>query len=214
VLDDGFQHVRLARNLDVLMTTPGEIMDGRVLPFGRLREGAEAASHADVLVVAGATDSDAAAEARSLGIARSCGAMRVLEAAEWVEPAPDPPVDLARLLAEHAPVVAVAGVAHPSRFFEGLESQGWVVTRRIPLADHHWFTASDVARIAAAVDESGARIVMTTEKDVVKLERLRPLPFPLASVPMRLQVEPATAVDRWIADARNGHDTLSQGERR
>ncbi len=193
VLDDGFQHVRLARDLDVLMTTPGEIMEGRVLPLGRLREGAAAAAHADVLVVTGATASDAAAEAQSLGIAQSCGAMRVLGAAEWVT---------------RRTRRSISRVCSPStglwwwwlawrtrqRFFEGLEAEGWVVTR-IPLADHHWFTASDVARIAAAVHESGARMVMATEKDVVKLERLMPLPFPLVSVPMRLHIEPPSALD-------------------
>ena len=51
VLDDGFQHVQLARDLDMLMTSPGEITGGRVLPFGRLREPIGAAARAHVVVV-------------------------------------------------------------------------------------------------------------------------------------------------------------------
>ncbi|MGH9173167.1 MAG: tetraacyldisaccharide 4'-kinase, partial [Vicinamibacterales bacterium] len=68
VLDDGFQHVQLARDLDVLMTTPGEAANGRVLPFGRLREAANAAARADVVVVVDTDLAGARTEAWALGI--------------------------------------------------------------------------------------------------------------------------------------------------
>jgi tetraacyldisaccharide 4'-kinase len=214
VLDDGFQHVRLARDVDVLVTTPGEIMGGRVLPFGRLREGAEAAAHADVLVVVGASRSDAATEAARLGVTQSCGAARVEGPAEVVAPGSGEHVDLERLRVEHARVVAVAGIAHPERFFDGLETQGWVVARRMPFADHHWFTARDLGRIAAAVADSGARIVLTTDKDAVKLESLGPFPCTVARVPMRLDLDPASALDAWISQARaRRHAATPEGGR-
>ena len=60
VLDDGFQHIELARDLDILVTTVGEIPQGRVLPMGRLREPIDAAARAHVLVVSGATAGAAA----------------------------------------------------------------------------------------------------------------------------------------------------------
>src|SRR5689334_300207 len=61
ILDDGFQHIELARNLDVLVTTIGEIPNGKVLPMGRLREPIDAAARAQVLVVSDATAGAASA---------------------------------------------------------------------------------------------------------------------------------------------------------
>ncbi|MGH9385902.1 MAG: tetraacyldisaccharide 4'-kinase [Vicinamibacterales bacterium] len=80
VLDDGFQHVGLARDLDVLVTTIGEIPQGRVIPRGRLREAMDAAARAHLLVVTGATAGAASAEAWALGISQSCGVERQLGA--------------------------------------------------------------------------------------------------------------------------------------
>ena len=73
VLDDGFQHIELARQLDILVTTVGEIPNGRVMPLGRLREPMDAAARAHFLVVTDATAGAASAEAWTLGISQSCG---------------------------------------------------------------------------------------------------------------------------------------------
>src|SRR5688572_17285152 len=78
LLDDGFQHLELARNLDVLVTTIGEIPNGRVLPVGRLREPIDAAARAHFLVVSDATSGAASSEAWTLDIQQSCGALRKL----------------------------------------------------------------------------------------------------------------------------------------
>ena len=81
VLDDGFQHIELARQLDILVTTVGEIPNGRVIPLGRLREPMDAAARAHFLVVTDATAGAASAEAWTLGISQSCGSRRMLGAA-------------------------------------------------------------------------------------------------------------------------------------
>ena len=70
VLDDGFQHLELARDLDILVTSVGEIPNGQVIPSGRLREPIDAAARAQVLVVSDATAGAAAAEAWALGISQ------------------------------------------------------------------------------------------------------------------------------------------------
>jgi tetraacyldisaccharide 4'-kinase len=188
VLDDGFQHVGLARDLDILVSGRGEIENGRVLPAGRLREPVAAAARAHVVIVLGADAAAAAGEAWALGIGESCGARRVLG---------EPIVSAAgdgQLAADRSwPVVAVAGIARPSRFFEALEGAGWTIGRQLPFADHHAFTPADVASIAAAVAVSVSRasLVVTTEKDAVRFEALGALPFALARVPMSVEF------DRW-----------------
>ncbi len=214
VLDDGYQHVQLARDVNVLVTTPDEIASGRVLPFGRLRESAAAAVHADVVAVVGSSAAAAAIEARRLGVARSCGATRVLGPATLVAAQAGAAVDPEQVRTERWPAVAVAGIAHPDGFFEGLDTQGWMVAYRLPFPDHHWYTLRDIARIGAAVRDAGARVVLTTAKDAVKLETLGPLPFPLALVPLRLEVDPAASLDAWIEQARGPVPVVPLEDRR
>jgi tetraacyldisaccharide 4'-kinase len=198
VLDDGFQHMQVARDVDLLVTSPGEIERGRVLPFGRLREGAEAAAAAHGIVVVGAMAADAAAEAARLGVAESCGARRVLDAPALVAPVPAGTPDPHEALSEHMPVVAAAGIAYPERFFDGLREQGWALAGTLAFPDHHWYTTGDVTRLFELADAHGVRLVLVTGKDAVKLEALGPLPVGVASVPMHLEVDPGSAIDRWI----------------
>jgi len=173
LLDDGFQHVSLARDLDVLVTTVGEIAGGHVLPRGRLREPADAASRADVLVVMGAGRAAALEEARALGIRTACGAARVLGA----------PLPIGSPSGETgSPVVVACGIANPQRFVDDVEAAGHHVARAVTFPDHHAFSPRDVSRIAAAV--------LTTDKDAVRFEAVGPLPFPLFRVPLRLAVDP------------------------
>ena len=91
LLDDGFQHFNLARDLDVLVTAPGEIGGGRVVPQGRLREPRDAAARAHVLVVMGATAGAAVTEGWALGVGLACGAERVLGKPCLVGPGPQAP---------------------------------------------------------------------------------------------------------------------------
>jgi tetraacyldisaccharide 4'-kinase len=182
VLDDGFQHIELARDLDVLVTTIGEIPNGRVIPMGKLREPSDAAARAHVLVVSDATAGAASAEAWNLGIQQSCGMLRVL--GEPVSIRLEPP-------SGGLPVLAVAGIAHPDRFATMLRDAGWHVADSMAFADHHRYTAKDLAAIGAKLKASGADVVFTTDKDAVRLERFAPLPFPACRVPLTVQFDPS-----------------------
>jgi tetraacyldisaccharide 4'-kinase len=177
VLDDGFQHVQLARDLDVLMTRAGEIASDRPLPFGRLREDASAAARADVLVVIDADLATARQEAFELGVSQVLAARKVLAGAAVSETSP--PLSL----------VAVAGIARSEQFFEMLRAAGHTLAQTIAYADHHRYDGRDVARLAEAVRSSGAAGVVTTEKDAVRFDALQPLPFTLVVAPMDLAFE-------------------------
>lgn len=184
VLDDGFQHVQLARDLDVLVTTMGEIPRGRVIPMGRLREPVDAAARAQVLVVSDATAGAASTEAWSLGISQSCGARRTLGA----------PVAVGNGRDGINKVLAVAGVANPARFVDALGDSGWTVADSVFFPDHHRFARADIERIASKVQTSGADAVFTTDKDAVRFEALGALPFALYRVPLVVTFEPAEAL--------------------
>jgi tetraacyldisaccharide 4'-kinase len=206
VLDDGFQHLALARDLDVLVTIAGEIPNGQVLPRGRLREPADAAARAHVLVVMDATAGAASAEAWTLGISEACGARRVIGEPRSVgrlEPG------AGNRIAEETPrVLLVAGIANPQRFAADVRTAGWTVVGEQWFPDHHAFTAGDVARISTKIAEVGADAVFTTGKDAVRFEALGSTPFPLYTVPLTVEFDPPTVLFDRIAtvlSARSAH---------
>jgi tetraacyldisaccharide 4'-kinase len=191
VLDDGFQHVGLARDLDVLVTTIGEIPQGRVIPFGRLREPMDAAARAHLLIVNGATPGAALAEAWALGISQSCGAARQLGEPIAIS-ASQPEANSESRIANS--VLAVAGIAHPERFGEALKSAGWQVAGVLGFPDHHRYSNADIEKIDKARVAAGAQAVFTTDKDAVRFEMNGGLPFALYRVPQTMRFDPAEAL--------------------
>ena len=185
VLDDGFQHVELARSLDILVTTIGEIPNGKVIPAGRLREPIDAAARAHLLVVSDAIAGAASAEAWRLGIQQSCGAARRLGPPIRLSSDATDPVDPRDL-----GVLAIAGIAHPDRFFDSLKAAGYTLVGEMRFRDHHRYTVNDVAAIHAQLETSGADIVLTTDKDAVRLEGFAPLPFAIYRVPLVVEFDP------------------------
>jgi tetraacyldisaccharide 4'-kinase len=185
LLDDGFQHIELARNLDVLVTTIGEIPNGRVMPLGRLREPVDAAARAHFLVVSDATSGAASSEAWALGIQQSCGSLRTL----------GNPVSLSGGLkpAATSKILAVAGIAHPDRLVTMLRDAGWNVVETMAFKDHHRYSAADVAAIGTKMTSANADVVFTTDKDAVRLEGLS-LPFEAYRVPLQLEFDPPDAL--------------------
>ena len=193
ILDDGFQHIELARSLDVLVTTIGEIPNGRVIPMGKLREPKDAAARAHFLVVSDATPGAAASEAWTLGIQQSCGALRMLGEpvlirlqADTTDRTDSPGCPASAGLK----VLAVAGIAHPDRFVAKLRDAGWNVVDSMTFRDHHRYTATDISAIDTRLKASGAEVVFTTEKDAVRLEARGPLPFDAYRVPLVVQFDP------------------------
>jgi tetraacyldisaccharide 4'-kinase len=77
---------------------------------------------------------------------------------------------------------------------------GFDVAGELAFGDHHPYVAADVARIAQQARAAGAAIVLTTEKDLVRLLPLRPWPFRLAVRPMSVRVEPADRFASWVCE--------------
>jgi tetraacyldisaccharide 4'-kinase len=194
VLDDGFQHLTLARGTDLLIVSADDLADARTLPTGRLREPLAAASAAHAVLVPAGTDEHARTVAASLGVAaafrlvRRTGEPRRLDLLGASAPA-----------RASVPVLAVAGVARPDRFFEELRAAGWDVKRTVPFPDHYRFSRADAAALAEAARAAGARAIVTTEKDLVRLLPFRPLPLPVMWLPLTAGLEPASAFRAWLA---------------
>jgi tetraacyldisaccharide 4'-kinase len=194
LLDDGFQHVTLARDIDLAVVTGADEQD-RPMPRGRLRESFGAIRHAHAVIVLGEPPAAAAALAVRWGIAHAFTATARPAVARAVEPWGG-----AVRLPRDRPVVALAGIARPEAFFADLEAAGWRLAARLAFRDHQPFTPADVAAIAARVRETGADAVLTTEKDAVRLLPLRPLGFAAAFVPLVMAIEPADVFVPWLLD--------------
>lgn len=187
LLDDGFQHVSLHRDLDLVVIAP-EDLRGRRAPFGRLRESASALGAADAVIV----DGELGEADRGLISAPVFALQRSLGAPVPLQPgqaAPD----------AGAPVVALAGIANPARFARALESYGWRVTRLLGFRDHHRYSITDFATMASALRDTGAQAILTTEKDAMRLLAWRPLPVPVAAVPLTARVDPQAGFEAWFA---------------
>jgi tetraacyldisaccharide 4'-kinase len=179
VLDDGFQHFRLMRDLDLLVVSADDLSDTRTLPFGRFREPLDAASSADaVLVPSGGSLSAEDVRAR-LHVKTAFGFERRVKTCE-----------------DARPVFAFAGIARPERFFADLETAGWQLVGRRSFADHHWFTTGEIAELRRAAREAGANAIVTTAKDFVRLQLDRSESNPndaieIVPIPLEVSIEPA-----------------------
>ena len=174
LLDDGFQHRRLARNFDIVLVTPTDAEDA-LLPVGRLREPLSSLARADVLVLT----NNAAGEDLPLD------GKQVWRVERRIVP---PPI--------LGPCVAFCGIARPQNFFTELSSAGVTLAATKSFPDHHVYRNSDVRKLLELGRRSGAAGFITTEKDEINLGTLRAELSPLHVVSMQMRLLGAeTAVD-------------------
>jgi tetraacyldisaccharide 4'-kinase len=193
LLDDGFQHFALERDVDLLLVSPDDLSDA-VLPRGRLREPLAAASAAHAILVHGTVE-DAAAASVQLGVERSFRVVSSFGAARLLEPFG---ALLPRMSGMRA--LAVAGIARPDRFFDAAKRHGWDVVQELAFRDHHWFDAADLKRMLATARAANADLILTTEKDAMRLLHLplAPIPRTFAYLPMTVAIEPAAEFYDWL----------------
>ena len=172
LLDDGFQHRRLARSADIVLLHPSDV-DSTLLPTGRLREPLSALYRAHFLVL---REDDARTEAalHRAGIRKPVWRVRRSLA--------PPPLD--------GPAIAFCAIAHPQEFFTALRAQGLSLQHTFAFRDHHRFRPRELAAIAASA--RGAAALLTTEKDLARLpapdRRALERAAPLHAVPLRAEL--------------------------
>ena len=188
VLDDGFQHRRLARDLDIVAVDATDPFGcGHVFPRGLLREPLAGLSrgHAVVLTRAALVDAARREQIRAALDDATGGRMPAV----WAE-ASHRPVQLRTAAGATLPldavrgsrVAAFAGIGNPAAFRRSLEELGAEVVAFRPLADHHAYTEADLADLAAWARSTRADRAITTLKDLVKLRAETLAGLPLAAV--------------------------------
>lgn len=173
ILDDGFQHLSLARDADiVLLDATDPFGGGHLLPAGRLREPRTALSRADLVVITRATHSPAieAAVRRDstapIFYARSeLDSILSLPFSEDGD-ACEHPVDYDPATRRY---FAFCGIGNPGAFFNDLREWGFQITGQRAFPDHHHYSEREAESLADAARASGADGVICTEKDVYNL---------------------------------------------
>lgn len=195
LLDDGFQHIRLERDIDLLLIRKEDVDAPVTLPSGRLREPLDAAVQADAILVPDVSLDEAKSIGAKLGVSRTYCVTSSIGMPRWLErDAPEP-------FAAGEAVVAVAGIARPERFFASLERAGWKILETVTFPDHHSYDRRDAQRMVETARRTGATAILTTEKDAVRLLPLRPLHARIAWIPLHVSIDPAGEFDSWVCES-------------
>lgn len=168
VLDDGFQHLQLARDLDlVLIDATNPFGGGCLLPAGRLREPKSALRRADIIVITRSAHAPAVeAAVRRESSAPIFYAHSRLDA---IRSFTDGQMGGAISTAEVGPAFAFCGIGNPGAFLADLRAWGVQVAGHKFFRDHHRYTSRDDEEIMRGAKAAGARALICTEKDLYNL---------------------------------------------
>ncbi len=193
LLDDGFQHFQLYRDLDVvLLDAASPFGNGRLLPRGSLREPVSTLQRPLVLVL---TRYEADRHQSTWeAVLAAFPAAEVLRAAFQLSHAVKYPgsqeVDLEAL--SGVSLIGFAGLARPEVFAASLRQAGIAIKQFFPFLDHHHFAAGELTWLVAAAQRLGAEGLVTTEKDWVRLSGDWTAALPLYVVPLKVDL-----LDPW-----------------
>lgn len=191
ILDDGFQHRRLARDLDVVLVDALNPWGyGHLLPRGLLREPPAALRRADLVVLTRADQCSDASRQEILDHLKTLtggdNCVQVAFTPHRLRNASGRLADLASLAGQQ--VAAFCGIGNPDGFRQTLDRLDLTVRLFRPFADHHHYTDRDLAEISEQAHAAGASAILTTHKDLVKINRDDLKDLPLWAVDIQTQV--------------------------
>lgn len=194
LLDDGFQHLRLHRDMNILLLDSARPFgNGRTLPAGLLREPRPAALRADWIIHTRCNE--VIVNIPGLDLIPQTSSRHRLSGLTPLAGGAAVQVDALGNL------VAFAGIAEPERFFNDLLVLTKVRARTLPLPDHATYDPATIGAIADMMRDSGADYAVTTAKDAVKLKHIPPeLASRILVAPLELQLDCA---DSLIGDMFN-----------
>ncbi|MCY3008226.1 MAG: tetraacyldisaccharide 4'-kinase [Planctomycetota bacterium] len=191
LLDDGFQHRRIARSLEIVLLDAREPFGfGYLLPRGLLREPIRSLKRADIVVATRADQVDA----KQLASIRS-RVQRYAPKVAWLEAAHVPKgLRNAEGLTQEIDwlkdrnVLAICGIGSPDAFFQTLQSLGANVVNKIVFPDHHDYQAGDIREIAVAAETIDCDAIICTGKDLAKIDVSMIERFPIYSLDIEMEI--------------------------
>ena len=207
VLDDGFQHRKVKRDVDIVcIDATDPFGGGKMLPSGRLREPVENLKRADIVVITRANLVTEISDLRSRISDLNAGAA-IFEAKNEI-------VSVVSLEEFHAKTrrtqseetlsdsdvkslkgtaaFAFCGVGNPESFFKQLQLENFLIKASDAFRDHHIYTQQDIDKITKQARASGSQVLLTTAKDAVKLRGLQ-FEIPCFVAEIKLVIDDAQA---------------------
>ena len=206
LLDDGFQHLQLARDLDLLLVDSSRPLRSQLLlPAGRLREPLSAIQRADIVVFTRVNDQlslkGAIQEFPQFPIFPASTQLIRYRRTTLEQQSVEPSVEL-----PPQPVFVFCGIGNPEAFFADVDRWGNVIAGRTAYRDHHLYSTADIRRLGDSAKATGARSFLTTEKDAQNLGDLRFSALPIYYCEIEMKVADTSAfqaaLERAIKDRR------------
>ncbi|MCU0917579.1 MAG: tetraacyldisaccharide 4'-kinase [Planctomycetes bacterium] len=202
VMDDGFQHRRLARDLDIVAIDATRPFGyGRILPAGLLRESVTGLRRAHAVVL---TRCDQVAEEKLQQIEqqirrtnRGLVVVRSVHAPVGIRTADGAEIGLDRIRGQR--VFAFCGIGNPAAFFATVERLGGVLVGSQAYDDHHPYAGSDWDRIRREAVAQGATLILTTQKDGTKIARWANGPEPPSPACLAVELRLTAGADGLTA---------------
>lgn len=199
ILDDGFQHLALARDLDVVaLDATQAVSDWSLLPAGRQREPLSAIERAQIVVLTRTDSTDP--ESLEQSVLRVHPAAKIFrsrtELLGWTNALSGEAISTEAVRDQK--VAAFCGVGNPQAFFADLRRWGFSLVAEDAFPDHHVYTSEEIQHLAARARKSGAAALLTTQKDAVKFR-----PDWKSGLPIL-----ACAIEAQLLDAADFESTL------
>jgi tetraacyldisaccharide 4'-kinase len=201
VLDDGFQHLRLARDLDIVtIDATNPFGGGNLLPYGRLREPLAGLARADCVVITRTEQVEnwttiievVGRVAEAVPVFSSRMVTSEIRGLDNERPDREP--------FQPHPLGAFCGVGNPESFFNQLRRDGLSLAFTRAFADHHNYSQSDVAKLVAEARSTGATGLITTAKDATKLAAFK-LEMPCYVLEIQISFDDEDGLVKLIRDA-------------
>lgn len=173
VLDDGFQHRYLGRDLNIVLLTTNEIRENQwLLPAGNGREKVSSLKRADFIVISKCRDADdyhhavgilaKIYRARIAGFRYRAVALRNVATGTCLD----------RRSADKLAVVVFSGLGDPDSFRQSVSKFGCAVVKSLEFRDHHWYSMDDLRMLQKELEANKAELLLTTQKDWMRLQSL------------------------------------------
>jgi len=177
LLDDGFQHIRMHRDFNILLIDATKPFGNkRLLPRGRLREPVSEIRRADCIVI---TRSDLAENLPLLNTQLECFGLPILKSHFQASALLDLSTGILHPLdvLKNRLILAFCGIGNPTPFFKQLIDLGAELKETQVFQDHHDYEIEDVLRLTRRAGRAGIHLLVTTEKDAVKILALKGIDF-------------------------------------
>lgn len=205
ILDDGFQHMAIKRDMDLVLFSGHKLLgNGQVLPGGELREPLSSLKRADAFIITGADTPHAAKVTEFISFLKNSFPGKPVFNGFYVAEESLPRVfnrkndTISLAAAKNLPVYGFCGIAQPESFKQTVQASQLNLVGFHSFQDHHVYSAANITALWKSAIKSGARAMITTEKDLVKLRDLYIQDLPLLALPLQLKME--HEFDRYLLD--------------